>query len=352
MWSVAIGTVVAVVVPSKAVVEVVVIVVEVVLVVSEVDVVDEVVVSSEAAFPAPSSSLQEASRSTVITIIAALRMSPTLRPGAHAPGSGVQAGTLARRDPTGARPLIEEVRANRRRARALVLGASAPVLVVAALVGLLLGGVAVAAVLAVVVTGAWAAWLWRAGAGVARRTLDGRPADPVEHARLQNLVEGLCSSAGVPVPEVLVVDDPAPNAAVYGLEPRTATLVVTSGLLERLGRLELEAVLARELAAVRSLDIRPATVAVGLLRVAGGIGPLTARIRTTASTPAVVADASGVALTRYPPGLASALGKLAPDGAGVRATSGATGHLWLVPSAGGPDVHPPLEERIQALREL
>lgn len=233
-----------------------------------------------------------------------------------------------------------------------MLGASAPVLVVAALVGLLLGGPVVAVALAVVATGAWAAWLWRAGVGVARRALDGRPADPVEHARLQNLVEGLCSSAGVPVPEVLVVDDPAPNAAVYGLEPRAATLVVTSGLLERLGRLELEGVLARELAAVRSLDIRPATVAVGLLRLAGGMGPVAGKVRAAVATPAVVADASGVALTRYPPGLASALVKLAPDGAGVRATSAATAHLWLVSPAGGPEIHPPLEERIQSLREL
>ena len=80
-------------------------------------------------------------------------------------------------------------------------------------------------------------------------------------------------------------------------------------------------------------------------------GRLTTHVLDTAlGTPAVAVDASGVAITRYPPGLAAALEKLRADGASVRAGSAATSHLWVVPP--DPTLQPPLEERIEALREL
>ena len=148
-----------------------------------------------------------------------------------------------------------------------------------------------------------------------------------------------------------MVDDAAPNAAAFGPDPRHATLVVTSGLLATLGRVELEAVLARELATIKQHETAPATVAVALLRVLDRVGPVAAWVRRIATaTPAVTADASGVAITRYPPGLVAALEKLRADGASVRAGSAATAHLWVVPP--DPTLHPPLEERIAALREL
>jgi heat shock protein HtpX len=244
----------------------------------------------------------------------------------------------------------DEIQTNQRRARTLVVATTAPFVVVGLLVGLLLGGVVVGVVLAVVLGAGWWA-LTRTGSGAARAAIGGRPADPVVDARLHNLVDGLGGGAGVPKPELLVVEDPAPNACAFGTDPRHATLAVTTGLLATLSRVELEGVLARELAAIKVHETAPATVAVALLRVLGPIGPVAAWVRRTAlATPAVAVDASGVAITRYPPGLAAALEKLRADGASVRAGSAGTAHLWVVPP--DPALHPPLEERIEALREL
>jgi heat shock protein HtpX len=244
----------------------------------------------------------------------------------------------------------DEIQTNQRRARQLVVATTVPFVVVGLVVGFLVGGVVVGVVLAVVLGAGWWA-LTRTGPAAARKAIGGRPADPVVDARLHNLVDGLGGGAGVPKPELLVVDDAAPNALAFGTDPRHAALAVTSGLLATLSRVELEGVLARELAVIKAHETAPATVAVALLRVLGPIGPVAAWVRRTAlGTSAVAVDASGVAITRYPPGLAAALEKLRADGASVRAGSAATAHLWVVPP--DPTLHPPLEERIEALREL
>jgi heat shock protein HtpX len=244
----------------------------------------------------------------------------------------------------------DEISTNKRRATKLVVATTTPILVVGLVVGFAIGGAIVGVVLGVVLAAAWVAYT-RTGATAARGAIGGRPADPVVDARLHNLVDGLGGGAGVPKPELLVLDDPAPNALTFGPDPRHATLAVTSGLLATLGRVELEGVLARELATIKHHETAPATVAVALLRVLGPIGPVAAWVRRTAlATPAVDVDASGVAITRYPPGLAAALEKLRADGAGVRVGSAATAHLWVVPP--DPTLHPPVEERIAALREL
>ncbi|MCU1373672.1 MAG: htpX [Actinomycetia bacterium] len=241
----------------------------------------------------------------------------------------------------------DEITKNKRRARTLVLVTSLPVLVVAVVLGLLLPAV-VAGVFAGILVAGWAAFASIGGPSRAHRALGGRPADPVTDARLVNLVDGLLGGAGVPTPTLLVLDDPAPNALSFGLDPRHATLAVTRGLLDTLDRIELEGVLARELARIKSHEIRPATVAVAVLTVVGSIGPVADRVRRAATaSPSVAADASGVAITRYPPGLAAALDKLRGD---VATGSPATAHLWVEPPASL--LHPPHEERIEALREL
>lgn len=247
------------------------------------------------------------------------------------------------------------ISANKRRALELVVFTTLPLLVVPLVVLAALGLPLVGLAVGVVLAAAWAWYAVRAGAGAARKALGGRVADPIVDARLHNLVDGLGGGAGVPRPELIVLDDPAPNALTYGTDPRHATLAVTSGLLARLSRVELEGVLARELATIKHHETRPATVAVALLAVLRPVGPVASWIRrTAAATPAVDVDAQGVALTRYPPGLAAALDKLRADGAAVRAGSPATAHLWLEPPAEvtDPVLHPPLEERIAALREL
>ena len=227
-------------------------------------------------------------------------------------------------------------------------------LVVLALVGVLLGGTSFGVGLGLGGATAWAAWVWWGGPAVARKALGGRLASNVGEARLHNVVDGLCTAAGVPKPALVVVEDPAPNALVYGREPRHAVLLVTSGLLERVNRVELEGVVARELAAIKNHDTRPTTLAVAVLAVVGPLQPLADRVRRMATAvPAATADANGVAITRYPPALAAAYEKVRADGPAVRAGSGATAHLWFVPPADTTvDLHPPLGERIEALREL
>jgi heat shock protein HtpX len=241
----------------------------------------------------------------------------------------------------------DEIAANDRRARALVGAVAGPVgLVVLAVTSLVLGP-AVGVLVGLVVGAALAGWLWSSGPGRVRRALATRPADEITDARLLNLVEGLCSGAGVPRPEVLVLPDGAPNALAFGRHPREAVLVVTTGLIDQLSRVELEGVLARELSGIKNHDTAPGTVAAAVLPWLP-IPALAERVRrASARTPALVADANGVALTRYPPGLAGGLAKLQV----VTAAPAVVTPLWV--HQGGPsELHPPLHERIEALREL
>ena len=234
-----------------------------------------------------------------------------------------------------------------------------------------------------------------------------RPADPTTYARLHNLVEGLCIAAGVPKPGLYVIEDDAPNAFATGRNPRHAAVAVTTGLLDKLNRIELEGVLAHEVSHIKNYDILVSTLAVtlvgvvalvsdfslrflwwggprhrddrsgssgGPMAVLAGLGfvllllaPLVAKLMqaTISRRRETLADVSGVALTRYPPGLISALEKLKVDTTVVHSSSRATAHLWVEsPLAREPeegrrarlnrlfDTHPPLEERIQALKEL
>ena len=92
-----------------------------------------------------------------------------------------------------------------------------------------------------------------------------QPADPQQYRRLYNLVEGLCIAGGLPQPRVYVVDDPAPNAFATGRNPQHAAIAVTTGLLEKLNRVELEGVIAHELSHIKNYDILVSTLAVTLV---------------------------------------------------------------------------------------
>lgn len=260
---------------------------------------------------------------------------------------------------------------------------------------------------ALVFAGAGSAVAYWKSDSVALAMSHARPADPTTYARLHNLVEGLCIAAGLPKPRIYVIDDEAPNAFATGRDPRHAAVAVTTGLMDKLTRIELEGVLAHELSHIKNYDILVSTLAVTMVGVvavltdfslrfmwwggprhrddsrSGGGGPAAALaivgIVLLAVAPLVaklmqavisrrreaLADVSGVALTRYPPGLISALEKLRDDTTVVHSSSRATAHLWVEsPLARTPeegrlsrlnrlfDTHPPLEERIQALKEL
>lgn len=231
------------------------------------------------------------------------------------------------------------------------------------------------------------------------------PADPQVYRRLYNLVEGLCIAGGLPMPRIYVIHDDAPNAFATGRDPRHASIAVTTGLLEKMNRVELEGVLAHELSHIRNYDILVSTLAVTMVGAValvsdfairflwwgGGrardrgrdnpagalialfgflllvLAPIVAKLLQLAVSRQreSLADLSAVQLTRYPPGLISALEKLRDDDTVTHAASRATAHMWIehpVPQTKEEgrlawlnrlfDTHPPLEERIAALREL
>jgi heat shock protein HtpX len=215
-----------------------------------------------------------------------------------------------------------------------------------------IGGPWAALVTLAVVGGASAGWLWTTSDRRALAALGGRTVDPVDDARLVNLVEGLCTAAGLRQPQLRVVDSSGLNAAASGRRTDRSTLAVTTGLLAELTRIELEAVLAEEIVRIRRRETVPATLAAGAFGVGAGLG--------CPSDRDVSMDQAAAALTRYPPGLVAALEKLALKGTAVPGSRRSVAHLWLADPL-GPGVETgrpwglrrtPLAQRIEALREL
>jgi heat shock protein HtpX len=237
--------------------------------------------------------------------------------------------------------LREQTAANRRAYQLsvalLVAGLAVFGLLVTLALGLGVGGLGAGLGLAVLVVG----FAPGVGERAALRDAGAQPADPARLPRYHNLVEGLSQAAGLPMPRLYVVDSDAANAFSIGRDPERGALVVTTGLLTGLNRVELEGVLAHELNHIWSWGARLATLGVALGRVPGVLR-LVAPPRREFD-----ADEAGARLTRYPPGLVSALKKLAAGNPPPIRPH--LGHLWIV----APDpTHPPVAARIAALQEL
>ena len=306
--------------------------------------------------------------------------------------------------PTPLQPLARtdfyrEIRRNKLRTAVILLAFILLIAVAGTAVDLLLG-FGVAGVIVALVIAAFLGFVsYYNSDKVALAAARARPADGPEFQRYHNLVEGLCIAAGLPKPRLYVVDDPAPNAFATGRNPKHAALAVTTGLLEEMNRVELEGVIAHELSHVKNYDILASTVAViavGAVALLANIGlrfwifggnrdegndgglgivlaiasifllilaPIAAQMMQFAMSRKreLLADATGVQLTRYPPGLASALKKLQSDQAVIRHANHATAQLWIESpldrqeNAKGSwlnrafDTHPPLDERIKIL---
>jgi heat shock protein HtpX len=199
----------------------------------------------------------------------------------------------------------------------------------------------------VVVAAGLAGWVRAGGDRLVMGRLGGRPADPKADARLCNLVEGLSTGAGVRQPQLRVVDSPGLNALAAGTSAAKAVLAVTSGLLDELERIELEAILAEQLYLIRHGETVPGTVLVATF----GLG----RSLALAPDADAGADQGAISLTRYPPALASALEKIERKGSVVAGQPAHMAHLWLADPR--PDAPPSrgrlsLHDRIEALREL
>jgi heat shock protein HtpX len=242
-----------------------------------------------------------------------------------------------------------EVSTNPDRRTARILGAVA---VLPAIVGVVAGwfaGGPLGAVVGLIVLGAGApGLLWLRAGRADAAGIGGDIADRQVHARFYNLAEGLCTVAGVKLPELRVLDSDGLNVATEGRDTGQATVVATTGLLAALTRMELEGVVAAALAEIRRGDTRPATIAAA----AGGIG---ARVALEADRDRLVDEAAAL-LTRYPPGLISAYRKFAATGTAVAGANRRTAYLWLADPApsGAPAVsyRTSLAERIEALEVL
>ncbi len=220
-----------------------------------------------------------------------------------------------------------------------------------------------------------------------------------DNPELYNLVENLCITAGLPLPKIYIINESQPNAFATGRDKNHAVIVVTRGLLEKLNRVELEGVISHELSHIKNKDILLGTIVVvlvGTIAIASDfflrisffrgerensenssglimltIGILAAILAPIAATllrlsisrkREFLADASGALLTRYPEGLASALEKISNDQTPMSVAKNSTAHLFIASPFKGKQsknwltklfmTHPPVEERIKALRQM
>ena len=301
--------------------------------------------------------------------------------------------------------MFELIRSNKRRSVVLVVVFILVVALVGAAIGAVVGNGIAFTVAALVISALIAfASYWKADK-IALSVSRARRAPPEDYARLHNLVEGLCIAGGIPKPGIYVIDDPAPNAFATGRNPNHAAIAVTTGLLEMMNRVELEGVIAHELSHIRNYDILVSTLAVTMVGAValmsdlairtmwwnGGrvartgdrsdgnnplawigiimliVAPIVAKAMqaTISRRRETLADVSACQLTRYPPGLISALEKLKADTTATHSASTATAHLWIEQPMSGVgddgklggihrmfDTHPPIDERIALLREL
>ncbi|HEX2792369.1 MAG TPA: M48 family metallopeptidase [Candidatus Paceibacterota bacterium] len=220
-----------------------------------------------------------------------------------------------------------------------------------------------------------------------------KPATREEHFDFYTVTENLAITAGLPMPKLYVIEDPAPNAFATGRDEKHAVVAATTGLLSMMTRTELEGVIAHELSHVKNKDMLVMTVAVVLagflaiiadifLRMSmfgGGdrdskgnalfmvlavvgivLAPIAAQLIQLAISRRreYLADASGALLTRYPEGLASALQKIGSYGGAMKTANHATAHLFIGNPFGARAgnlmnklfaTHPPVEDRIKQL---
>lgn len=221
-------------------------------------------------------------------------------------------------------------------------------------------------------------------------------ADKKTYFNFYTVVENLAMSQQLPMPRLYVIDDSAPNAFATGRDPKHAVICATTGIFEKLNRTELEGVMAHELSHIKNFDVRLMTIVAVMIGMLTLLGDMFFRVRIRGGkkggeiifflglffaimAPIVgqliqlaisrrrefLADSSGALITRYPEGLARALEKISADVEPLEAANRATAHMYIISpfrlGVRGEQgkinfltkmfmTHPPVEERIQALR--
>lgn len=228
------------------------------------------------------------------------------------------------------------------------------------------------------------------------------PADRNEHFNFYTAVENLAIAAGIPKPKLYVISDSATNAFATGRDPQHAVVCATTGLLEKLDKVELEGVIAHELSHIKNYDIRLMSIVAVLVGTVALLGDFFLRMsfygrrdrsRRSGQVGAIIlvlgllfailspiiakliqlaisrrrefmADAESVAITRQPSGLISALKKISADHEPLEVANKATAHLYIsnpfkdkAKSAVGWfanlfNTHPPIEDRLATLEKM
>ncbi len=301
--------------------------------------------------------------------------------------------------------MYEAIAQNKRRSILLIAGAILLFGAVGFGIGYLFSSGIVGLVVAVVIAAGLSIGSYRYGDRVVLASTRAREVTQEQEPRLHNVVEGISLAAGIPKPRVYVVPEQAPNAFATGRDPEHSSIAVTQGLLDMMNRVELEGVVAHEMSHVLDRDILFGTIvatlvgavvilseffrrwflwggfagrrsndsnggAIGLIGLAIGLvllilAPLFGQIIKFAVSREreYLADAEGAMLTRYPPGLISALEKISQSPTAMRSANNATAHLWLSQPSRVPgddtsrlerlfSTHPPLADRIRRLQEM
>ena len=301
--------------------------------------------------------------------------------------------------------MYEQIAANKRKTAILFVLAVVLLGAVGYAIGLLSSSGPVGLVIALAVAVAMSVGSYLYGDRIVLASTRAKEVSKEEAPRLHNIVEGLAIAAGIPKPRVWIVPETAPNAFATGRDPEHSHVAVTQGLLETMDRVELEGVIGHEMAHVLDRDILVGTVVATLVGAAvllaeffmrmwwwggfrgrrgndsgGGaasalifalgfllliLAPIFGQlIRLAVSrNREYLADAQGALLTRYPPGLISALKKIQAAPHAMRSANNATAHMWLNQPSRIPgeetgrmerlfSTHPPIAERIRRLEEM
>jgi heat shock protein HtpX len=236
----------------------------------------------------------------------------------------------------------------------------------------------------------YALFTYYAGAKMALSVNRAQQIQKKDNPRLWRMVENLAITEGLPMPQVYIMNDPAPNAFATGRDPKHSAVCVTTGLMDIMDDQELQGVLAHELSHIKNYDIRVSMIAFALTAVislladlilhwfwfrdnddnnplffvlglvAAIIAPLVATMIQLAISRQreYLADASGALATRYPEGLADALVKIGQTGSTLRRQNTSTAHLFFANPlkkgglAGLFSTHPPIEDRVKRLRSM
>jgi heat shock protein HtpX len=301
----------------------------------------------------------------------------------------------------------EQIRSNQTRSAVLVAGMGVMLLLIGYLLGIIffdsgIGGL----IIAFIVWGIMSLIAFYQGDSILLGLAGARKISHDDHPRLYNIVEEMKIASGLEkVPDIYIIDDPAPNAFAVGRNPDKAAVAITSGLLQKLNRDELQGVIGHEIAHIKNRDVllmAIASVMLGTIVILawyasrfmlfGGMG----RSRSSSSSggggggaqiivlvAAIVlmilapimaqliyfaisrkreymADASSALYTRYPEGLASALEKIAASTSQLKSANQATAPMYIMnpfrkekrPASNLTSTHPPISERVHILRSM